>query len=345
MATFTAIDPRELHTRLKEAGILAADGGDDARVQLHGVPAGSVNSNYRLDVGPARDSRTPRRYFVRLYEEQDRQGAEREARLLRYLAAHAVATPAPISWSAADPAAVITTLSDRPAALFAWIEGQMRCTRSVTVTCARSVGVALARVHQVGAQLGIADYGEGRFRPSDLRARLPRIAAAADPLLSAQAAPLAARLDAAEARRDPELPRGLVHGDLFRDNVLWSPDGAIAALLDFESASDGVHAYDLAVTILAWTFGDRFDDSLATAMVRGYESVRPLNAAEREGFLAEAILAALRFTVTRITDYAMPRGEADASRVHKDWQRFDARARYLESIARSGATLPWFAPA
>ena len=180
-------------------------------------------------------------------------------------------------------------------------------------------------------------------RPSDLRLRLPRIAAAADPALAAQAAPLAVRLDAAEALRDPALPRGLVHGDLFRDNVLWSPDGAIAALLDFESASDGVHAYDLAVTVLAWTFGDRFDDALATAMVGGYESVRPLTVAEREGFLAEAILAALRFTVTRITDYAMPRGAADESRVHKDWQRFDARARHLESLARRGTAPPWFA--
>jgi homoserine kinase type II len=345
VATFTAIDPRELQTRLKEAGILASNGSDDAShgsaMRLRGVPAGSVNSNYRLEVGPAADSRAARRYFVRLYEEQDRAGAEREARLLRYLSAHGVATPAPISWSSSDHDAVITTLSERPAALFSWVEGDMRCTRGVTVECARSVGVALARVHHVGAELGVADYGEGRFRPSDLRLRLPRIAAAADATLAAQAPLLAARLAAAEARRDPALPRGLVHGDLFRDNVLWAPDGRIAALLDFESASDGVHAYDLAVTILAWTFGDGFDDTLATAMVRGYESVRRLTAAEREGFLAEAILAALRFTVTRITDYAMPRGAADDSRVHKDWRRFDARARWLESLVQKGTTLTW----
>ena len=98
------------------------------------------------------------------------------------------------------------------------------------------------------------------------------------------------------------------------------------------SASDGRFAYDLAVTILAWCFGDELDLDHARALVAGYESRRPLEAAERAGLQAELALAALRFATTRITDYAMPRA-ADAPRVIKDWRRFWKRLRAVEALA------------
>jgi homoserine kinase type II len=125
-----------------------------------------------------------------------------------------------------------------------------------------------------------------------------------------------------------------VHGDLFRDNVLWGDEGELAALLDFESASDGVLAYDLAVTLLAWCFGDTLSSPLARAMVAGYEAERPLAVAERAGMLAEACVAALRFTITRVTDYAMR--VVTGPRVLKDYRRFLARLDALEALGPSG---------
>ena len=118
--------------------------------------------------------------------------------------------------------------------------------------------------------------------------------------------------------------------------MLWDERGEIAALLDFESASDGVYAYDLMVTVLAWCFGDALDAGLMRAMVDGYESVRPLEARERAGLLAEGCVASLRFAITRLTDYAMR--VTDGPRVVKDWRRFQARLLALEALGEAGLT-------
>jgi homoserine kinase type II len=119
----------------------------------------------------------------------------------------------------------------------------------------------------------------------------------------------------------PEVPAGVIHGDLFRDNVLWR-GGRIVALLDFESAAEGLLAYDLVVTVLAWTYGDRFDPDLVRALLEGYRSVRPLHPGEEATLPRLARRAATRFVVTRITDFFV-RGAATG--VQKDYRRFVAR--------------------
>jgi homoserine kinase type II len=282
--------------------LLAYDVGQLARIE--GIPAGSVNSNYGVELAPDGSAR-PRRVFLRVYEEQDAEGARAEARLLAQLAG-------------------------KPAALFPWIEGHMRCQAGVTVGDAFKVGVELARVHRAGEG---CDVGEGRFRHADLVERVGRIAGATSAELAGEAARLGAQLGTWMARRG-DLPRGLIHGDLFRDNVLWDASGGITALLDFESASRGIFAYDLMVTVLAWCFGDGLDVPLARSMVDGYRSVRELEEAERAGLLAEGCLAALRFQVTRITDYAMKAGVGP--RVLKDWRRVAMRFDNLEALGDRG---------
>jgi homoserine kinase type II len=82
--------------------------------------------------------------------------------------------------------------------------------------------------------------------------------------------------------------------------------------------------------MLAWCFGDDLDTGLAKALVGGYASIRPLEATERAAFRAEACFAALRFTVTRITDYAM-RTTTAGPRVVKDWRRFRMRFERMQS--------------
>jgi homoserine kinase type II len=120
----------------------------------------------------------------------------------------------------------------------------------------------------------------------------------------------------------------IVHADLFRDNVLWRADG-LAALLDFESASSGSPAFDLAVVLLAWCFGDGLDLELGRALVAGYLARRPMPEEEREELYEAALFAALRFTISRITDFELrPRGRG----VFKDFRRFVARMRAIEEI-------------
>jgi len=302
-----------------EASVVAREYGLGELVRIEGIPAGSVNSNFRLIASNGT-------YFLRIYEEQGRDGAVEEGELLLRLAAAGVATPRPLT--RAD-GGVIGTAAGKPIAVFPWREGVHRCQAGVTARDARRVGEALASVHRAGANEA---RGEGRFRYEDLLARLDVIAGARDATLAAQAPILRAKLDTWTNARDASLPRGLIHGDLFRDNVLWDDAGAIAALLDFESASGGVLAYDLMVTVLAWCFGDSLDRALASAMIDGYESVRPLTREERRGLVAEGCAAAIRFTITRITDYAMR--VSDQPRVVKEWRRFAARLAALEAIER-----------
>jgi homoserine kinase type II len=130
------------------------------------------------------------------------------------------------------------------------------------------------------------------------------------------------------------LPSGIVHGDLFRDNVLFR-DGTIVALLDFESAFHGPFVYDLLVTIAAWCYRSSFELEQARALVEGYESVRPLEPAERGALRTEGALACLRFVTSRITDFELR--AAPGAPPLRDYRRFLARLEAIEAGALDSA--------
>ena len=310
---------------LEDVRAFVTDYIDAVPQALSVVQRGTVNSSYEIALPLGR------RIFLRIYEEQDRAGAVAEADRLSYLASCGVATPPPLR---RRHGGFVGEMARKPAALFPWVDGDMRCLSSVSVEDADRVGEALGRLHIAGKD---APRAAGRFEPADLRLRLRRIAAAPDPRISREAAPLVEKLDAWEARRDTELPRGLIHGDLFRDNVLWNADDEICALLDFESASDGALAYDLMVTVLAWSFKDTLDETIARSIARGYRRARVLTDAELNGLAAEAAIAALRFTVTRLTDDALRSLETGTPpRADKNWRRFAQRLAWVESQGIDG---------
>ena len=313
MAIRTPVSNEELATVVEGFGL-------PSLARARGVEAGTVNTSYALELV------TGERLFLRLYEEQDALGARREAALLAHLASRGVRTPAP--FVPADGSA-IRLVAGKPAALFPWVDGTMLCQRAVTAEATFTVGAALAQIHLAG-HAPQARLDGGRFQPDHLIERCSRVAQSVDPEARALAGALAEAMRSVRDARSRGAPRGLIHGDLFRDNVLWTTsEGAplrIAALLDFESAHDGPFAYDLAVTILSWCFGDDLDLLLARSMVQGYRSVRELEGADRDALYDEAIFAALRFTITRITD--------DAIRVGKRWQRFVARREALERLGK-----------
>lgn len=314
MAVLTAIDGREARALLDAYGLGPLRG-------MEGIAGGSVNSNFSLE-GPRGKA------FLRLYEEQDLEGALRETAMLERLAQAGVPTPRPLRRL---DGGLVSQLRDKPAALFPWCEGSIRCQAGVTPEDARRVGEALARVHVAGAAEPTV---AGRFGMAALTRRLEAIRDSAHPVFAPLVPWLMQSLERAHDERDATLPAGLIHGDLFRDNVLWDRDGAIAALLDFESACAGTYAYDLMVTILAWCYGDDLEERLASAMREGYESVRKLSEKEKEGLAAEGTFAALRFTITRITDYAMRTG--GGPRVVKDWVRFRKRLEKLGALGAGG---------
>jgi homoserine kinase type II len=300
----------------------AAYGLDVATVR--GIPAGSVNSNYALGLAGEGGGQV----FLRVYEEQQAESAAGEARLLAHLAAEGVKTPRPRPL-AADASAFIAEHAGKPVAVFPWIEGDSLCQKLVTVEAARKLGAALGEVHRAGDTFVGAPAS--RFGAPQLAARLRGLEAMD---LDAELTAVVARLGADLARLTdrPIVGQGLIHGDLFRDNVLWQA-GEITALLDFESASIGSRPFDLMVTILAWCFGDALDPELARALVDGYTRARPLPEIEAEALHTEGSFAALRFSITRLTDFELrPRGQG----VFKDYRRFLARAATLAQLGPRG---------
>src|SRR5580704_13151780 len=200
------------------------------------VLAGSVNTNVELSIAGGG------RAFLRVYEEQARGAAMGEARMLAHLAARGVATPCPCAL-AADPAAHIAEHAGKPVAVFPWVDGEVLCQARVTPDAAAQVGEALARVHLAGASF--TEAPPSRFGPAQLQERIRALRAMTlAPELAADVERLAVRVERTAARAPPAAGWGLVHGDLFRDNVLWK-DGRIVALLDFESASHESYPFDL----------------------------------------------------------------------------------------------------
>ncbi len=319
MAILTELADAEIRAACAAFGVEVASAG--------GVLAGSVNTNYAVTAPDGA------RWFLRLYEEQDAAGARRETELVAALAAEGVPTPAPLERP--DGSGRTVAVRGKPAALYPFVDGATRCQQGVAAADVASVGEALARVHLAGGRL---DPARGlttgsRFGAEDISRRLEGIAAAALPggvsadEVSRARDRLARALEAivAETVRAPTIP--LIHGDLFRDNVLFTANGL--ALLDFESASTGTASFDLAVTSLAWCYGDALDPALVRALSEGYRRARPIAASERADLGRAARLACVRFATTRLTDYELrPRGMG----VYKDFRRWMGR---LEAVARS----------
>lgn len=301
-------------------------------VSATGLRAGSVNSNFALELEGGG------RAFLRIYEEQPAESAAKEARLVAQLAGAGIPTPRPMPVvspvdDSSEGTAFLTTHAGKPVAVFPWVDGRASCQRAVSAARLRTLGAALAALHHVGDR-ALCSPTE-RFSP---RALLGRIAAArrheraTDDVLAA-CDDLEARL-AAELQRSPTLD-AVIHGDLFRDNVLWDAavDDSLAALLDFESASLGSALFDLGVTLLAWCYGDELDLDLARALVDGYTSRRPIDRHAAEALYVETRFAAIRFATTRITDFELrPAGQG----VYKDFRRFLGRLAAVEALGPSG---------
>lgn len=315
---------------LLEARAIASPFGLEVAA-LDAVPHGSVNSNFALELAGGE------RAFLRVYEESSRDEVELQNRLLLHLVEHGVPTPAPMERR--DGAGTLAAHAGKPVAVFPFCDGAWICQQRVDAARLEQVGEALARVHVAGASF--QDAPDTRFGTAQLHARLATLSgqALAAPLVSTLAM-LAARLEEADAATR-ELPQQVVtHGDVFRDNVLWHDDGRLSAVLDFESASRGHPAFDLMVTLLAWCYGDALEQPLARALVRGYQRVRSLEPPELAACYQQARMAAVRFAITRITDYELrPRGVV----VYKDYRRFVARLEAVEGIGPDGFA-PWMSP-
>lgn len=302
------------------------------------VPAGTVNSNYWVEAAG-------RRWFLRVNEDKSEADVRWESELVVELAAAGVPTPSPRE---AEDGAPLWLHRDRWVSVFAWVEGVHRQLGEVEERDAFQVGAALARLHRAGAPLAARMARHGIYTTGHIAQRFARLIAeprsAGDPEL---AEALAAAGDefawlAARAGERASAPRGIIHGDLFRDNVLLDRGGGrLLALLDFEQASEGAWVYDLAVCINAWCFDQAFAPALVRALVAGYRSERELEPVEEALLHVEARAAAMRFMITRITDVYL-RGVTGPE---KDFRRYLVRLQAWRTLGQDGLTGWLAAPA
>ncbi len=280
---------------------------------------GTINSNFRLIASGAR-------YFLRINEGKTKADVESEARLVTHLRARGLPTPRIIATRSGECAA---WLGSKPITLFEWIDGREAESLSPGPKRAALIGDALAKLHLAGE--AFSPCPQNHYSIATLKKRLDTFSS--DPLFATVAPLLAEELNAAEERRR-NLPSGLIHQDLFPDNVLVNADGTLAALIDFEQATYGPFIYDLAVAVNAWCWnGADFPRASIDAALLAYSAVRPISATEEKAFVGEARLASARFTLTRITDIFLRAGVAPELAARKDYRDYEKRLMFWRATS------------
>lgn len=287
MAVFTALTFDEVET-------FAAAFPVGAVRSLHGIVEGCENSNFLLVTETGR-------YILTLYEKRTRiEDLPFFLGLMEHLARHGVPCPLPL---VAREGWKLGRLADRPAALVTFLEGAW--PREVTPAHCTAFGAALARLHLAGEGFPMKrgnDFGPAAW--TGLAAAMASEAERIRPGLGSDITSEAAFL----ARRWPVgLPEGVIHGDLFPDNVFFGESG-VSGIIDFYFACNDALALDIAICLNAWCFAadGRFAAARASGLLAGYESVRPLIPAEHQALPVLARGAALRFLLTRLQDRLHP---------------------------------------
>ena len=288
-----------------------------------GIAEGIENSNYLL--------RTERGAFiVTLYERRvDARDLPFFLGLMAHLAGNGIACPTPVH---GRDGGALRTLCGRPAAVVRFLDG-MAARRPTPRHCAL-LGGAMARMHRAGEGFGMARpnaLGVQAWRPlfDPCRAR-------ADEVLPGLADEIDTELDFLDGGWPGGAPGGVIHADLFPDNVFFL-DGSLSGLIDFYFACDDLYAYELAICLNAWCFepaGD-FNITKARRMIQAYGAGRPLTREEISALPILARGAALRFLLTRLHDMLFPAEGVMVRR--KDPLEYLRKLRFHRGLSGPGA--------
>jgi homoserine kinase type II len=217
--------------------------------------------------------------------------------LMGHLAAHGLTCPQPVKNRSGD---MLGWIAGRPAAIVTFLEG-MWMRRPSALHCA-AVGEALAKLHLAGADFPIRRRNAlsvDGWRPLCVTA-----AAGADSVQPGLRAAIEHELGHVEAAWPGDLTQGVIHADLFPDNVFFLGD-QLSGLIDFYFACTDTLAYDVAICLNAWCFepDHSYNVTKGRALLQAYAAVRPLGDAERAALPLLARGSALRFLLTRLVDW------------------------------------------
>ncbi|WP_434733537.1 homoserine kinase [Rhizobium sp. YTUHZ044] len=321
MAVYTDIAEDDLKWFLTEydAGTL---------LSYKGIAEGVENSNFLLHT-----SKAP--LILTLYEKRvEKSDLPFFLGLMQHLSARGLSCPLPLP---RRDGALLGSLSGRPAALISFLEGMW--LRKPEAKHCREVGRALAEMH-------VAGEGFELKRPNALsldgwRGLWEKSEARADEVEPGLQGEIRKELDFLAAAWPKCLPSGVIHADLFPDNVFFLGD-ELSGLIDFYFACNDLLAYDVSICLNAWCFekDGAYNITKGMAMLEGYQSIRPLSGEEIAALPVLARGSALRFFLTRLYDWLMtPEGAMVTKKDPLEYLRKLRFHRQIGSAAEYGLSL------
>ena len=281
MAVYTEVGDAELEAFLAEYDIGQAD-------SFKGIAEGVENSNYLLTTIKGQ-------FIVTLYEKRvDPKDLPFFLGLMDHLAARGITCPKPIHGRDGNS---LRTLAGKPAAITSFLHGMW--PRRIAVKHCAPVGEALARFHLAGQ-----DFAVKRPNALSVAGWRPLFEGCRGHIDDALERELKAELDFFEANWPTDLPAGVIHADLFNDNVFFLND-RLSGVIDFYFACNDFLAYDVAICLNAWCFepDNAFNATKARALLQAYGQVRALGEEEKQRLPMLARGSALRFLLTRLYDW------------------------------------------
>ena len=321
MAVYTDIAEDDLKWFLTEydAGTL---------LSYKGIAEGVENSNFLLHT-----SKDP--LILTLYEKRvEKTDLPFFLGLMQHLSARGLSCPLPLP---RRDGALLGSLSGRPAALISFLEGMW--LRKPEAKHCREVGRALAEMH-------VAGDGFELKRPNALsidgwQTLWEKSEARAGEVEAGLQDEIRGELDFLAAAWPKSLPAGVIHADLFPDNVFFLGD-ALSGLIDFYFACNDLLAYDVSICLNAWCFekDGAYNITKGTAMLEGYQSVRPLSGEEVAALPVLSRGSALRFFLTRLYDWlTTPEGAMVTKKDPLEYLRKLRFHRQIKSPAEYGLSL------
>jgi homoserine kinase type II len=285
-----------------------------------GIAEGVENSNFLLHS-------TAGFFILTLYEKRVARGdLPFFLALMTHLASRGISCPLPVKNRSGE---ALSSLAGRPAAIISFLEGIW--PRKPSAAHCAGVGQALARMHLAGRDFPMSRANA--LSVAGWRPLFDAAAARADEVQPGLAAFIAAELDYLEGNVWPKnLPQGVIHADLFPDNVFFLGE-RLSGIIDFTFACNDTLAYDVAICLNAWCFESDFSFNVtkARAFLNAYGRERQLSDAEENALPLLARGAALRFLLTRLVDFLnVPPGALVRP---KDPLEYVRKLRFQQSVA------------
>ena len=293
MAVFTEVSDKDARDLLRRMSL-------GSFKELRGIQGGIENTNYFLTTDQGE-------YVLTLFERLSFEQLPFYLHLMKHLAQAGIPVPDPQAETRSGD--ILLKVCGKPAAIVNRLPGKSQLAPQ-PVHCA-AVGEMLARMHLAGQSYerqqpnlrGLPWWNE------TVPVVLPHLGEEAAAMLRAE---LAYQNHVAASPSYAALPRGPVHADLFRDNAMFDGE-KLTGFFDFYFAGVDTWSFDLAVCLNDWCIDHAtgaHDAARAQAMIAAYQSVRPLTGAERELFNAQLRAGALRFWISRLWDFYLPREAA-----------------------------------